>query len=176
MKNWQIVAVLTFLIIGIVSLSGCVASPSSSTTPIPQIVNGTVTLTQAPVAATSPAPSAPQTPIPQIVNGTVTLTQAPVAATSPAPSAPQTTVHLTGTNDDVQSFTTTGTGIKIFTMQYSGERNFAVTLYDSSENYVDLLANETGSYSGKKTANLSTGEYMLIITASGPWTIDISSA
>jgi hypothetical protein len=149
MKNWQIMAVLTFLIIGIVSLSGCAAPPTSSSS---------------------------TTPTPQIVYETVTVTQAPVAATSTATSAPQTTVHLTGTSDDVQSFTTTGTGIKIFTMQYSGERNFAVTLYDSSEDYVDLLANETGSYSGKKTANLSTGEYILIITASGPWTIDISSA
>jgi hypothetical protein len=84
--------------------------------------------------------------------------------------------HFSGGGDDVRSFTATGTGLRVFSMSYSGQHNFAIELYDSEGNYVDLLANEIGLYSGKKTAKLSTGKYTFDITASGPWTIDISSA
>ena len=83
--------------------------------------------------------------------------------------------HLSGSGDDVQSFTATGSGLRIFTMSHTGSHNFAVVLKDSGGNYLTLLANEIGSYSGKKSERLTSGTYYLDITADGSWTIDISS-
>ena len=83
--------------------------------------------------------------------------------------------HLSGNGDDVQSFTATGSGLRIFTMSHIGSHNFAVVLKDSGGNYLTLLANEIGSYSGKKSERLTSGTYYLDITADGSWTIDISS-
>jgi len=85
------------------------------------------------------------------------------------------TTHLSGYGDDVVSFTASGRGLRIFNMKYTGQHNFAVILKDGSGEYISLLANEIGSYSGKKSETLTTGKYFLDVTASGPWTLDISS-
>ena len=81
---------------------------------------------------------------------------------------------LSGTGDDVQSFTVTGTGLRVFMMSHDGTRNFAVVVKDHSGNWVALIVNEIGSYFGKKIENLTAGTYYLDITADGSWTIDIS--
>jgi hypothetical protein len=81
---------------------------------------------------------------------------------------------LSGIGDDVQSFTVTGTGMRIFMMSHDGTRNFAVVLKDQSGNWVALIVNEIGSYLGKKFEQFTTGTYYLDITADGSWTIDIS--
>jgi hypothetical protein len=81
---------------------------------------------------------------------------------------------LSGFGNDVQSFTLTVTGLRIFMMSHDGTRNFAVVLKDQSGNWVALMANEIGSYLGRKIENLTTGTYYLDITADGSWTIDIS--
>jgi hypothetical protein len=60
-------------------------------------------------------------------------------------------------------------------MSHTGSHNFAVVLKDSGGNYVTLLANEIGSYSGKKSERLTSGTYYLDITADVSWTINISS-
>jgi len=95
--------------------------------------------------------------------------------TSSSQSSSSSSTHLSGSGDDVKSFTATGTGLRIFTMSHTGTRNFAVVLKDSGGNYMTLLANEIGSYSGKKSQQLTSGTYYLDITADGSWTIDISS-
>jgi hypothetical protein len=81
---------------------------------------------------------------------------------------------LSGFGDDVQSFIVTGSGLRIFMMSHEGTRNFAVVLKDHSGNWVALVANEIGSYLGKKFEQLTPGTYYLDITADGSWTIDIS--
>jgi hypothetical protein len=81
--------------------------------------------------------------------------------------------HLSGTGDGVQSFTATGDGLRIFNMSHTGTHNFTVVLKDNGGNYITLLANETGSYSGIKSERLTSGTYYLDITADGSWTIDI---
>ena len=99
-------------------------------------------------------------------------------AATPTYSSPPSSsgsTHLSGSGDDVRTFTATGSALRVFSMSYSGQSNFIVKLLDGDGGYVELLANEIGSYSGKKTATLRTGKYVLDITASGPWTIDISS-
>ena len=84
-------------------------------------------------------------------------------------------IHLSGRGDDVQSFNATETGLKIFSMHHTGDRNFAITLKDGNGKYVSLLVNEIGEYSGKKTERLTSGNYSLDITADGDWTIGITS-
>jgi hypothetical protein len=81
---------------------------------------------------------------------------------------------LSGTGNDVHSFTVTVTGLRIFMMSHDGTRNFAVVLKDQKGNWVALIVNEIGSYLGKKIENLTPGVYYVDITADGSWTIDIS--
>jgi hypothetical protein len=81
---------------------------------------------------------------------------------------------LSGFGNDVQSFTVTGTGLRVFMMSHDGSKNFAVVLKDHSGNWVALVVNEIGLYLGKKIEQLTTGTYYLDITADGSWTIDIS--
>ena len=152
MKNYHEIIILAFLIIGIILISGC--------------------------TSTGPTSAAVTTPTPQIVYVTVLVTPTPIqtiATTVPTTVQHSQSTHFSGNGDDVQTFTATGSGLRIFTMQYSGAHNFAVILKDSNGEWIDLLANEIGSYSGRKSAVLRTGTYYLDVTASGPWSIDILS-
>jgi hypothetical protein len=103
---------------------------------------------------------------------TAAPTYSSTIASTPTP-LPVTTFQ--GTGDDVQSFTATGYGIRIFSMSYNGDDNFIVWLEDSNGNKLDLLANEIGSYSGKHSVSLDSGTYYLDVTAGGPWEIDLTS-
>ncbi|WP_292370112.1 hypothetical protein [Methanoregula sp. UBA64] len=80
-----------------------------------------------------------------------------------------------GYGDDVQSFTATGDGMRIFSMSYSGESNFIIWLEDSQGNKLDLLVNEIGSYNGKTSERMGPGTYYLDVSASGPWTVTLTS-
>ena len=84
-------------------------------------------------------------------------------------------IHLNGHGDDIRSFNTTETGLKIFTMHHDGDRNFAITLKDDDGKYIALLVNELGDYSGKNSERLIVGRYWLNIEADGDWTIAITS-
>jgi hypothetical protein len=97
------------------------------------------------------------------------------SGSSSTQSGSSSSTHLSGYGDDVVSFTASGSGLRIFDMKYTGQHNFAVKLKDGSGDYLALLANEIGSYSGKTSETLTTGKYFLDVTASGPWIIDISS-
>jgi len=109
-------------------------------------------------------------------DGTNTPVNTPASSqTYISPSSTSDSIQVSGNGNGVKPFTVTGTGLSEFSMSYSGQQNFIVRLRDSEGKYIELLANEIGSYSGKKTATLRTGKYVLDITASGPWTIDISS-
>lgn len=91
------------------------------------------------------------------------------------PTSDKSPLVFSGSGDDVKSFTTTGAGLRIFSMQYTGPRNFIVWLKDGQGNDVDLLVNDIGSYTGKNAAEIKPGNYVLDISASGPWTIEIAS-
>ena len=99
----------------------------------------------------------------------------PVKSASPAsaPGNPPASTTISGTGDDVVSFNTTSTGLRIFTMQYSGNAGFTVQLKDEQGDPVILLVNETGPYSGKHSEKLSSGRYYLDITADGQWNVSI---
>jgi hypothetical protein len=97
------------------------------------------------------------------------LSEMPVSGFSVDPA------HFSGYGNDIQSFNSTGTGRKYFTLTHDGKSNFAIVLKDEREKYLSLLINEIGSYAGKKSANVTTGKYYLDVTADGAWTIDITS-
>jgi len=97
------------------------------------------------------------------------------AGSSSTQSGSSSSTHLSGNGDDVVSFTASGTGLRIFNIKYTGQHNFSIILKDESGKYLSLLVNEIGSYSGKKSETLTTGRYFLDVTASGPWSVDISS-
>ena len=117
------------------------------------------------------------TPTPQIIYVTVPVTpsstQSQNAPLSTTTISEVTTFH--GNGDDVQSFTASGDGIRIFDMSYSGSSNFAIWLEDNQGNHIDLLVNKIGSYEGKKSEHLGPGTYYLDVTASGAWTVDLTS-
>jgi hypothetical protein len=106
------------------------------------------------------------------VNVTSSSTPAPIQTLSISSSIDA--IQFLGAGDDVKSFTVTGTGLKIFSMSYSGNQNFNIRLLDSEGNLVELLANEVGSYNGEKTVKLDAGKYTLYINTTGPWWLDIS--
>lgn len=115
-------------------------------------------------ASTAPAPQTPSVK-------TIKTTLAPTAAQTLSQSPSQ----FSGSGDDVVSFTATGTGLRVFTMSYTGKSNFAVWLQGSDGSKIDLLANTIDAYSGKKSVKITPGKYYLDVTASGPWTIGIST-
>lgn len=89
-------------------------------------------------------------------------------------------VTLSGSGDTVTEKFDLKSGVAIFHMTYSGASNFAVTLYTSAGEYVELLANEIGSYSGSSLVGVSgevvgtsAGQHYLDVTASGPWTVTV---
>ncbi len=72
-------------------------------------------------------------------------------------------------------------GVAVFNMTHSGSSNFAVTLWADDGDYVDLLANEIGDYSGERSVtvdggvlNASPGIHWLDVDADGTWTIKIT--
>ena len=76
-----------------------------------------------------------------------------------------------GTGDAVISDVSLPQGIYKVTMTHDGESNFSVKAYDAEGKYLDLLANEIGSYNGAVVLadNMEGGK--LEIKADGNWTI-----
>lgn len=106
------------------------------------------------------------------------VTETKFAALSGMPSLESFSVEPTqfrGYGNDIRSFNSTGTGRKYFTITHTGKSNFAIVLKDESDRYISLLANQVGSYSAKKPANLTIGKYYFDVTADGVWTIEITS-
>lgn len=65
-------------------------------------------------------------------------------------------------------------GFVIVDATHQGSSNFAVKLLDANANMIKLVVNEIGNYTGKKIYAVPTGEYQYEVTASGPWTINMS--
>ena len=78
-------------------------------------------------------------------------------------------------SDDMQSFTAAGSGIRLFTISSSGNGKFTAWLKDSQGKKIDLLVDTTGPYDGKRSQALGPGTYFVDVTASGPWTISVTT-
>lgn len=83
-------------------------------------------------------------------------------------------LKLSGTGDSATKKFPLESGFVIIEATHQGTRNFALKLLDSNANSVELVVNEIGNYSGKKVYAIPAGEYLYEVTASGPWTIQMS--
>lgn len=66
------------------------------------------------------------------------------------------------------------TGLAIANMTYQGDRNFIVYLLDDNGSRVgQSLVNAIGSFEGSQAVQTKSGQHLLDVQASGPWTITI---
>jgi hypothetical protein len=88
-------------------------------------------------------------------------------------------VSMSGTGDKVSEKFELQAGVTIFHMTHSGSANFIVTLYNDTGEYVELLANEIGSYDGStligvkvgNTLFAEPGKHYMQVEADGAWNI-----
>ena len=86
-----------------------------------------------------------------------------------------TNINFSGEGQEASQIFTLTKGLSIFSMKHIGSSNFAVWLLDDNGNNVDLLVNVIGGFDGAKAVGIpKQGNYVLDISADGPWTIDIS--
>lgn len=150
---------LLIILITAICLAGC---STTSQTAI-QGASGTQTQTLDVTSTPSSIPTTVITSAPTTVVTTMTT----------APGAQQ----FKGTGAGVFSVSINSSGDYDFIMQHSGPSDFIVWL-----NFVDgktikgrdrQIAAEKGVYSGTVSSHITEGNYSLMVTASGPWTIEI---
>jgi len=88
-----------------------------------------------------------------------------------APPPPQT---YTGRGQNFSPFITLAGGLTTFQMQHTGSANFIVRLLDDHGRWVELLANEIGSFNGSRAIGIDLpGIHLLDIRADGDWMITV---
>lgn len=81
---------------------------------------------------------------------------------------------FTGTSQQVSPFINLDKGLTTFNLNHNGNSNFSVTLMDKNGKRIELLVNEIGQFDGSKAVGISrAGLYLMDISASGDWSIDI---
>jgi hypothetical protein len=98
-----------------------------------------------------------------------------VTVEQPVPTtAPRTPQTLAGNAQDYSGFFTLASGLATFRLDHAGSSNFAVILLDKRGEWVDLLVNEIGDFSGGKAIGVdASGIYLLDVEADGPWRIAV---
>lgn len=99
-------------------------------------------------------------------NWTVNITQ-------PRQSSASDTRSFSGTGQAATSLFHLGDGLVKFKLTHSGESHFGVWLKDKNGEDVELLANEIGTFDGSKAVGVSDDQYILDVSADGPWAITI---
>lgn len=85
---------------------------------------------------------------------------------------------FSGSGDDIVIVKSVSVTVLV-TMTHDGESNFSVVSKTSNDDYIDLLANEIGPYSGTMIQELGTSSWMkkklglFEVEADGNWTIEI---
>lgn len=84
------------------------------------------------------------------------------------------TSNFSGTGDYVSNFFTLPAGIQVVKMNYVGNSNFIVCVYDDTGRRYSSLANEIDSYSGEVIFNRASPDrkYCIEVVGEGSWTID----
>lgn len=65
-------------------------------------------------------------------------------------------------------------GLTTIQAEHEGGANFAIKVLDGGGNQRELAVNEIGRYSGTRAFAFSSGTYLLDITASGPWIVEVN--
>ncbi len=158
--EWKYPGTVMVLLIILICMAGC-TGPSS-----------------APVSTPAPVPAVP-VPAPPALAGTA-ATVAPVYSwTTETPYAghPYTktySFHGTGDYEDF-SFSTEKDATWVFTLTYPKEGVFMVVLKDARGGELQVLANEGGAGTNRKTVSLKAGDYFFDIKADAPWYITMST-
>ncbi len=108
-----------------------------------------------------------------------TSTQPEKSATQPStqPSAgPSGPVMLSGGESEASQPFSLSKGVATFTYQYTGTAQFKAVLLDSTGRQVEVLTDVTGSVSGSTAVGVTSGKYVVDVTASGAWEIDVEQA
>lgn len=83
-------------------------------------------------------------------------------------------IELSGTGQQASEKFVLEEGLSVFKMTHSGGSNFAIELLDGSGDTIELLVNEIGSFQGSKAVRIDDdGEFIMDISANGPWTVKI---
>jgi len=88
---------------------------------------------------------------------------------------PEAIKSFEGTGDAVTDFFKLENGPNTISFDYSGDDNFIVRVYDTSGFPAASIANKKGPCSGEKTINGDGRSYVFVVTASGPWSIEITN-
>lgn len=94
----------------------------------------------------------------------------------PRPNSAEKKTSFSGTGQQASAFFTMEAGTRIFTITHTGDGHFSVVLRGKSGDYLDVLANEIGNYSGS-TAYPNSVENIFIFEIdadqTATWTIGI---
>lgn len=83
--------------------------------------------------------------------------------------------ELKGRGSQATEFFSLAEGRATFKLTHQGEASFGPILLDQQGTPVDVLANETASFTGSKVVQIkAAGVYLLDVTADGDWTISVS--
>lgn len=82
-------------------------------------------------------------------------------------------VYIAGVGEDDESFRVSESQKCSFIIKDTSQNFFSIHLRDAQWNPVDILVVTSGSYSGITSEQLSSGNYTLDVTASGPWSVQI---
>lgn len=81
---------------------------------------------------------------------------------------------LEGTGQQSTEYFTLEKGMVNFKLTHQGKSNFAAVLYNKDGDYIDLLVNHIGDFNGSKVVPIKEKkEYIINISADGPWTVTI---
>lgn len=99
-----------------------------------------------------------------------TATPIPTITPIPEPSP----ISLSGTGQTATQKFRLEKGLSIFEMKHFGSSNFAIWLMNSQGQKEELLVNEIGDFDGSKAYGIEkAGDYLLDISADGPWSVTI---
>lgn len=92
-------------------------------------------------------------------------------------AAPDGPFVLAGSGQQASELFTLEKGLNVFKLSHDGRAHFAVWLLDNEGGRLELLASETGLFSGSKAVQIvRSGQYILNIDADGAWLLSVVGA
>lgn len=158
--KWTLMGIggLVVVVFGLAVLVAVTGTDSPAATPTPQapaVSLAVLAPTATPVPAATPTPAASPT------------------ATVPPTATPE-PLTLTGTGQQASPALNLADGLAVFEFSHQGAGYFGVTLLDAQGEPAALIANDVGAVGGSKAAHVGAGEYLLDVTADGPWTVRVT--
>lgn len=158
-----------FIVMALVLLTGaaavCGCTGPSQAGPVATPASVTATAASPPASTTPSSPAATAVPF-----GTPTYTWTTETPYQGHPYTKTYSFHGTGDYEDF-TFSTDQDATWVFDLTYPKQGVFTVILKDARGDQLDVLANESGGGSSRKTVRLKAGSYAFDIKADAPWYI-----